>query len=268
MYKLAETFIKKESQWQPAVAALPPLAVGLGATSMAIGAGLTYNTLKNNPTDFKKWQTIPSATAAATGVAVKNVYDWGKDAVNSIGNSIGNFVAPKKPTISNTLPNQPGLLSNPKPLDWTNTAPSDVTSVNMYKKKNNSDAQVEQKISRASQGGTEPMPQTNPSKEPGKEPGRWDKFKNFANNHKWSFKYPLGLGVGTAATVLGYGGAHMFYDFANSDRTKQLDENMKVNYDKAFQFDKNLRDQKFLDSLKKQNETLKDSIKKFPKPGL
>jgi len=121
MYKLAETFIKKESQWQAPAAALPPLAIGLGTTAAITAGGLTYDVLKNNPTDFKKWQTIPTTTAVATGLAAKKVYDWGKDAINSVGN----FVAPKKPTISNTLPNQPGLLSSPKPLNWTNEAVRD-----------------------------------------------------------------------------------------------------------------------------------------------
>ena len=236
MYKLAETFIKKESQWQAAAAPLgwtgAALGAGLGATAFGVSQFL------KNPSNVKTLTDIPGNT-------------W--NGIKNFSNNIGNYVAPKKSTIN----------SAPKPINWTNTAPSDVTSVNMYKKKNNSDAQVEQKISRASQGGTEPMPQTNPSKEPGKEPGRWDKFKNFANNHKWSFKYPLGLGVGTAATVLGYGGAHMFYDFANSDRTKILDKNVQDSYNNNMNKYDNV-DKAFFqkDSIFKANE---DSTFKYKK---
>lgn len=139
MFKLANKYFTKKAQWQMAIP-----AAGLGATGLAIGAGLTYNTLKNNPTDFKKLQTIPTATAAATGLAAKSAYDWGKGAINSVGNFLGMGSKSSTPTFkpSTTWRNDEYAESFPNPVSGTSTGgspaaeppndPKEVKSKNMF----------------------------------------------------------------------------------------------------------------------------------------
>lgn len=108
MYKLAETFIKKEAQAQ--ALALPPMAIGAGLGILGGATAYGISQWLKNPSNTKTLKDIPG-----------NIWNQTK----SFANKVGDYVAPKKPTISNTLPNQPGLLSSPKPLNWTNEAVRD-----------------------------------------------------------------------------------------------------------------------------------------------
>jgi hypothetical protein len=225
MYKLAETFIKKESQWQAAAAPLgwtgAALGAGLGATAFGVSQFL------KNPSNVKTLTDIPGNT-------------W--NGIKNFSNNIGNYVAPKKSTIN----------SAPKPINWTNTAPSDVTSVNMYKgdKKSTPAADNNISTSNGAQATTDPSNNTQPQND-GNKPSKWGRFRQFTKDHPNLTTRPLKLfGTGVGLSV-GASLGNLGLDYiASKNKQSKLQENMRNNT--------NLK--KWLEQDANNKNTIHDSI--------
>lgn len=253
MYKLAETFIKKESQWQAAAAPLgwtgAALGAGLGATAFGVSQFL------KNPSNVKTLTDIPGNT-------------W--NGIKNFSNNIGNYVAPKKSTIN----------SAPKPINWTNTVVKDNMTVNYrppeivtkpteagyFKPEVRTAPKQEQVTQPEPSGGNTPNEDNSQNNNPEKEPTKWGRFRQFTKNHPNLTTRPLklfGTGVGLSAGA-SLGNLGLDY-IASKNKQSKMQENMLKNTNLNKWLEQDASDKKATDdsikSLKHQIDTLKSHYK-------